>query len=144
MNYDFIRIAELNSKDIPLLYNIILLKLHLCLSYYNPNLFAAPTRSPSNITVVSMMRHNSFQVSWQRLTSEYVYGDLKGYKIIYQLEKVGGKVIATSKKETKIIHPSLTQATLSELQPNAQYTFNVLAFNQHGDGKMSETVTGGK
>ncbi|XP_065061575.1 uncharacterized protein LOC135688582 isoform X2 [Rhopilema esculentum] len=101
-----------------------------------------PTRSPSNIMIASLMSHNSIQVSWQRLSSEYVYGDLKGYKVIYRLVKLGGNVIASSKKETKIIHPSLTQATLSELQPNAQYTFNVLAFNQHGDGKMSETFTG--
>ena len=46
-------------------------------------------------------------------------------------------------KKIKIVHPSVAQVLLTDLEPSAQYDVHVLAFNDHGDGRMSNSTIGG-
>ena len=109
-----------------------------------PNvLFLAPTRAPENLTVVSFIGHEQLKITWNHIKLQYVHGDLKGYKIIYTLKKVAGKVIIQEVKQIKIVHPSVAQVLLTDLEPNAQYDVRVLAFNDYGEGKMSNSTIGG-
>ena len=105
--------------------------------------FPAPSKSPQ-LTIQSLTSHNSFVASWLPVDTRYTHGDLKGYKIIYYQTKRAGKPVIGAKRQTLAIHPSMTNVTLAELQPNSEYVVHVLAFNEIGDGVLSRTTFGGK
>ena len=83
-------------------------------------------------------------MSWQALDTAYIHGDLKGYRVLYSLKKVGGKTVVIEETKTIILHPSLTAINLTGLQTNAQYQIQVQAFNENGNGAMSKAHFGGK
>ena len=83
------------------------------------------------------------RISWSAILQKYVHGDLLGYKITYKLTKVAGSANVMPSANIQIIHPSLTTVMITGLQTNAQYSFQVLAFNAYGDGVLSAAVYGG-
>ena len=105
--------------------------------------FSAPTKAPGNISIDSYIGHNLLEVNWGHIASEYLHGDLKGYKVTYTLAKTGVTTIIAAAKY-KIVHPSLTKVTLTNLQPNSVYAVMVLAFNDEGDGVQSSSYSGCK
>lgn len=106
-------------------------------------LLLAPTQAPDNVTVDSLIGHKTLKVTWKHIALQYVHGDLTGYKVIYTLKKIAGRVIIQTVTKIKIVHPSVVEVLLTDLEPNAIYDVHVLAFNNHGDGKMSNSVIGG-
>ena len=59
------------------------------------------------------------------------------------LNKIAGQNIVGSKTLVKEVHPSLNSSVLSDLQPNAEYSIQILAYNIQGDGVMSAVSYGG-
>ena len=84
------------------------------------------------------------KVSWQLLDSTHANGDLRGYKVIYKLKKISGRTVAIEETKTVTVHPSLNATRLTGLQPNSQYQIYVVAFNEIGDGVISEGYFGGR
>ena len=89
------------------------------------------------------MWHDKIRVSWGHILPKYVHGDLLGYKVVYTLIKIAGKTIVQSKTDVKVVHPSITNVTIAGLQANAQYVFQILAFNAYGDGVRTTISYGG-
>ena len=118
--------------------------LRMSLYVIHKQFFLAPSKAPEKITIDSLISHNSIHVSWQALDAAYIHGDLKGYKVLYSLNRIGGKVMVLEKTETVDVHPSLNEVKLSGLQANAQYKIQVQAFNEIGNGAMSNAYFGGK
>ena len=73
----------------------------------------------------------------------YVHGDLLGYKVLYTLTKIAGSAIVVQTTKVKTVHPSLNTVIITGLEANAQYSFQVLAFNAYGDGVSSKKYYGG-
>ena len=87
--------------------------------------------------------HNQIRLSWNHILRKYVHGDLLGYKVLYKLTKIAGNAVVQSTTKVQILHPSLNTVKITGLETNAQYSFQVLAFNAYGDGKISAEVYGG-
>ena len=118
--------------------------LRMSLYVIHMEFFLAPSKAPEKITIDSLISHNSIHVSWQALDAAYIHGDLKGYKVLYSLKRIGGKAMVIEKTETVDVHPSLNKIKLNGLQSNAQYKIQVQAFNENGEGAMSKAYFGGK
>ena len=106
-------------------------------------LLAAPSKSPENVTINDKTSHNQLGLSWNSITPAYVHGDLLGYKVLYTLTKIAGNAIVVQTTKVKIVHPSLNTVIITGLEANAQYSFQVLAFNAYGDGVASAKDYGG-
>lgn len=105
--------------------------------------FIAPSKAPENVTVQSFMAHDTMRITWKQIESQYVHGDLKGYKIISKLLKIGGQSKVTAKSRVKMIHPSMVETTLTGLEANSKYSIVILAYNEYGDGITSSEIVGG-
>lgn len=89
------------------------------------------------------MAHDTMRITWKQIESQYVHGDLKGYKIISKLLKIGGQSKVTAKSRVKMIHPSMVETTLTGLEANSKYSIVILAYNEYGDGITSSEIVGG-
>lgn len=97
-----------------------------------------------NIKIEPKAWHDRIQLTWDSIPTSYVHGDLHGYKIFYKLIKIAGKSVVQSETMLKIIHPSITNATITGLQTNAQYAFQISGYNEYGDGEASPVYYGGE
>ena len=102
-----------------------------------------PTKSPSNLKVHNKTSHNSINIEWDYLPLEYVYGDLKGYKVLYKLVEIDSTTVISSTYKEVIVHPFIRKTTLAGLTSNSKYLVQVLAMNEYGDGVGSSYIQGG-
>ena len=106
--------------------------------------FLAPSKAPENVTIHSFMGHDTMRITWSHIKSQYVHGDLQGYKITFKLLKIGGQSIVTAKHSMKIIHPSKVETALTGLEANSEYAIAILAYNEYGNGITSSAMVGGR
>ena len=104
----------------------------------------APSEAPGMVQINSNTAYNELDVTWNQGASQYLNGELMGYKLRLSLLEIGGKPILAGKHEETLIHPSQNRITLSELKPNSKYSVTVLASNEFGDGVPSSTIIAGK
>nr|XP_040576477.1 Down syndrome cell adhesion molecule-like protein Dscam2 isoform X20 [Lepeophtheirus salmonis] len=95
----------------------------------------APTEPPQDIDLVTLSSQ-SIKVTWSSPPLASAHGIIKGYKVIYGPSKVW---YDPSSHATKI--SSDMQAELTGLQRYTNYSIQVLAFTNGGDGTKTEVFT---
>lgn len=118
-----------NLKD-ELSYNII----HFD-TFFSP--YTTPTSPPQNFTIHTVKSHESFFLSWEMPPLHDIHGDLLSYKISYKEFRVDSTLLEDTTDETLLLHSFVTNTTLTRLSPNTEYSVQVLAVNQYGDGEAS-------
>ena len=95
----------------------------------------APTRPPADVSLTTLSA-TSMKVTWSSPPVASANGVIKGYKVIYGPSK---NWYDPATRNTKI--SSDTKTELTNLMKYTNYTIQVLAFTNGGDGVLTEVLT---
>ena len=98
--------------------------------FYSSFCFLVPDHPPADITAFSLGK-NVVQIEWKPVPREYTNGEVTGYKVNY------GDVNAMSRSNRIVPSSTETRLKISDLKPNTNYSFQILAFTRKGDGPSS-------
>ena len=99
--------------------------------------FSAPEGPPEKVHCVALTS-TTIQVSWHPPKPHLRNGLIKGYKVLYVPEPQRLKGSNLQPKTTRL---STVTTVLDHLQKFTNYSLQVLAFTQGGDGKYSRPVS---
>ena len=101
--------------------------------------FAAPEGPPEKVHCVSLTS-TTIQVSWHPPQAHLRNGIIKGYKVLHAPRpgQIPTPMLGLSPKTTRL---STVTTVLDNLQKFTNYSIQVLAFTQGGDGKYSFPVS---
>ena len=74
---------------------------------------------------------NAVQIEWKPVPAEYTNGEVTGYKVHY------GDVNAISRSNRIVPSSTENRLKISDLKSNTNYSFQILAFTEKGDGPSS-------
>ena len=107
-------------------------------------LILVPSQPPSGLAVAASS-FTSVLAFWQLPPEDSRHGIIKGYKLFYK--ETGGDMSSTT--EVLINNAEIRSISVTGLQSDTDYDFQVLAFTSSGDGpkssvKVVRTVVDGK
>ena len=80
---------------------------------------------------VFSLETNAVQIEWKPVPPEYRNGEVTGYRVHY------GDVNVMSRSNRMVSSSRETSLKISDLKPNTNYSFQILAFTGKGDGPSS-------
>ena len=120
----------------------------ICIPHPNDNkifiLILVPSQPPSGLAVAASS-FTSVLAFWQLPPEDSRHGIIKGYKLFFR--ETGGDMILATK--VLINNATIRSISVTGLQSDTDYDFQVLAFTSRGDGpkssvKVVRTVVDGK
>lgn len=101
-----------------------------------------PTEAPPGLTAEDWGTNHSIIVKWQPLPPSNEYGILSGYRIRYQMTRIGEEIIADQSIKELIVDSSANQVLLDNLEMYGTYSIWLSAFTIKGNGPESFTSGG--
>lgn len=101
--------------------------------------FSAPDGPPEKVHCVALTS-NTIQVSWHPPKPHLRNGLIKGYKVLYA-PRPNNRPLDNDGKAPKTTRLSTVTTVLEQLDKYTNYSIQVLAFTQGGDGKYSEPIS---
>ena len=104
--------------------------------------YQVPNRAPSGLTADNWNTTHSITIKWQPLPPSNDYGILAGYRVRYQLAKIGDERVSESSPKELVTSPGTNQVLLENLEMYGTYSVWVSAFTINGHGPASFIYAG--